>query len=328
MSHILVTGGAGYIGAHVVKLLISKGYKVSILDNLVNGHIETVPEEVNFYQVDLADKEGVNAIFEKNNFDAVMHFAAFIEAGISMQEPGKFFTNNCSNGINLLEAMTTQDVGKLIFSSTAALYGDPIQTPIKEDHPLQPVNHYGTTKLIFEKVLKMYMKTYDLKYIALRYFNAAGADQGSEIGEDHDPETHLIPLVLQTALGKRDEIKIFGTDYDTEDGTCVRDYIHVSDLADAHLLALENLLEGGESDQFNLGNGKGFSVREVIEAAKKVTEKDIKVVEDARREGDPAILIADSTKIKKKLGWDPKFTSIDGIIESAWNWHKDHPEGF
>jgi len=327
-KHILVTGGAGYIGSHTVRLLLKEGYKVTVLDNLVNGHKESVPPEVEFVKLDLAERKVLTKLIEHNNFDAVIHFAAFIEAGESMKQPEKFFENNCVNGTNLLNAMVANDLKNIIFSSTAAVYGNPISTPIKEDHPLEPVNHYGRTKLIFESILKMHEETHGLKHISLRYFNAAGADPTGEIGEDHDPETHLIPLILKTALGKRKSISIFGTDYDTKDGTCVRDYIHVNDLAQAHILALKKLFETGESDVFNLGNGQGFTVKEVIEAAEKVCGHPIPKEETQRREGDPAILIADSEKIKSQLNWEPKFTSIEQIIETAWKWHKDNPNGY
>lgn len=327
-KHILVTGGAGYIGSHTVRKLLEAGYQVSVLDSLINGHKKSLPSEVDFHHIDLADTDSLKELFADNDFDAVMHFAAFIEAGVSMKKPAEFFMNNCVNGANLLNEMLRSGVKKFIFSSTAAVYGDPVQDLIKEDHPLVPVNHYGRTKLIFERILKMYEESYGLQYTALRYFNASGADETGEIGEDHAPETHLIPLVLQAALGKRENIKIFGTDYDTPDGTCIRDYIHVNDLADAHVLALNKLFETGESDILNLGNGKGFSVKEVIDSAKKITGKDFTVIEDARRQGDPAVLVADSSKAKEKLGWIPKYTSIDDIIKTAWQWHSTHPDGF
>lgn len=327
-KHILVTGGAGYIGSHTVRLLLKEGYKVTVLDNLVNGHKESLPLEAEFVQLDLGEREVLNKFIELNNFDAVIHFAAFIEAGLSMKEPDKFFENNCVNGTNLLNAMIANGLKNIIFSSTAAVYGNPVQTPIKEDHPLNPVNHYGRTKLIFESILSMYKETHDLKYTSLRYFNAAGADSSGEIGEDHDPETHLIPLILKTALGQRSNISIFGIDYDTKDGTCVRDYIHVNDLAQAHILALEKMFKTGECEIFNLGNGHGFTVKEVIEAAEKVIGHPIPKEEAPRRDGDPAILIADSGKIKTKLGWNPKFTSIEDIIETAWKWHKENPQGY
>lgn len=327
-NHILVTGGAGYIGSHTVRLLLKEGYEVTILDNLANGHKESIPDEVTFVNLDLEEKVVLSKLFKHNNFDAVMHFAAFIEAGLSMEEPQKFFKNNCINGMNLLSVMLQNNVKKIIFSSTAAVYGNPKEVPIKEDHPLQPVNHYGRTKLIFEQMLHMFKETYDLEYISLRYFNAAGADLSGEIGEDHDPETHLIPLVLKTALGQFGYIKIFGTDYDTKDGTCIRDYIHVNDLADAHILTLKKLLKEGKSDIYNLGNGKGFSVKEVIQSAEKVVGKDIPQKVCDRREGDPPVLVADSEKIKKDLGWNPKYTSIEKIIETAWKWHSSNPDGF
>ena len=327
-KHILVTGGAGYIGSHTVRKLINAGYKVSVLDSLINGHKKSIPSEATFYQIDLADRSALKELFDDNKFDAVMHFAAFIEAGVSMKKPAEFFANNCVNGSYLLNEMLRHSIKKFIFSSTAAVHGNPIQDLIKEDHPLDPVNHYGRTKLMFEELLKMYKESYGLQYIALRYFNASGADDTGEIGEDHAPETHLIPLVLQTALGKRDSIKIFGTDYDTPDGTCIRDYIHVDDLAEAHVLALNRLFKEEESDIFNLGNGKGFSVKEVIDSAKKITGKDFRVIEDKRRQGDPALLVADSSKAKEVLEWKPKYTSIDDIIKTAWKWHSLHPNGF
>lgn len=327
-KNILVTGGAGYIGSHTVRLLLKEGYKVTVLDNLINGHKESLPPEAEFINLDLCEREVLTKLIEHNNFDAVIHFAAFIEAGLSMKEPEKFFENNCVNGTNLLHAMVANNLKNIIFSSTAAVYGNPISTPIKENHPLMPVNHYGRTKLIFENILKMFEETHGLKYISLRYFNAAGADPSGEIGEDHDPETHLIPLILKTALGKRKSISIFGTDYETKDGTCVRDYIHVNDLAQAHVLALKKLFETGESNIFNLGNGQGFTVKEVIKAAEKVCGYPIPKEEVPRRKGDPAILIADSEKIKSELNWNPQFISIEQIIETAWKWHKDNPDGY
>ncbi len=325
---ILVTGGAGYIGSHTVRILLKEGYKVTVLDNLVNGHKESLPPEVEFIDLDLGEREVLTKFIEHNNFDAVIHFAAFIEAGESMKYPEKFFENNCVNGTNLLNAMISAGIKNIVFSSTAAVYGNPISVPIKEDHPLNPLNHYGRTKLIFENILKMYEQTHGLKYTSLRYFNAAGADPDGKIGEDHDPETHLIPLILKTALGKRKNISVFGTDYNTKDGTCVRDYIHVNDLAKAHVLALKNLFESDKSDIFNLGNGKGFTVKEVIESAEKVVGHPIPKEYAPRREGDPEVLIADSEKIKSKLGWNPGFTSMEQIIETAWKWHKNNPDGF
>ena len=336
MKTILVTGGAGYIGSHVVKALLEKGFKVVVVDNLFNGHREVidrldvmVPEsQLEFYEADIGDKITMLNILSTHHIDAVLHFAAFIEAGMSMIQPEKFYDNNCVKGFKLLESLRESGVKKFIFSSTAAVYGDPVEIPITEDHPLKPVNYYGWTKLIFEELLDVYDNTHDFEHISLRYFNASGADISGEIGEHHDPETHLIPLVLQVVQGKRDNIKIFGTDYGTKDGTCIRDYIHVLDLADAHVLALEKLLKDGGSHVYNLGNGKGFSVKQVIEGAEKVLGKKINAVDDIRREGDPAILVADSKKAKKELGWNPVYIDIENIIGSAWHWHEKNPEGF
>lgn len=327
-QHILVTGGAGYIGSHVVRTLIEEGYNVTVLDNLINGHRRSVHQSAAFHQIDLGNVKRLRSFFDKHSFDAVMHFAAFIEAGISMRKPAEFFENNCINGFNLLNEMLRHGIKSFVFSSTAAVYGNPVDNFITEDHPLKPVNHYGRTKLMFERLLTMYEKSYGLSSVALRYFNASGADPSGEIGEDHAPETHLIPLVLQTALGLREYISIFGNDYNTPDGTCIRDYIHVNDLADAHVLALKKTLSDKVSEVFNLGNGKGFSVKEVIEAAKLVTGKKIPVKTAERREGDPPKLVADSTKAKSVLGWSPKYQSIKSIVESAWKWHQDNPHGF
>lgn len=325
ITRILVTGGAGYIGSHAVRMLLQNGYEVVVFDNLVHGHREALPREAELIVGDLANKKDIENAFSKQKIDAVVHFAAFIEAGESMKDPAKFYSNNFVNTLNLLEVMIANNIKKIIFSSTAALFGYPKQVPIKEDTEKDPVNVYGRTKLMIEQMLADFDKAYDMKYMALRYFNAAGAGYG--IGEDHDPETHLIPLVLQVALGKRKEIKIFGTDYDTEDGTCVRDYIHVLDLADAHLLALKTLLETGKSDVYNLGNGKGYSVKEILKIAREVTGHPIPAAETERREGDPPLLIADSTKIMKELGWKPKY-ELKAIIKSAWEWHKENPDGF
>lgn len=322
---VLVTGGAGYIGSHTVRVILKKGYEVVVYDNLVNGHRKSLPRGVELIEADLADVEKLDLVFAKYKFDAVVHFAGFIEAGESMKDPVKFYRNNCVNTLNLLETMMKHDVKNMIFSSTAALFGYPDQMPITEDTKMCPINVYGETKLIIEHMLRDFDIAYGLKSICLRYFNAAGAD--FEVGEDHDPETHLIPLILQVALGKRKEIKIFGTDYNTDDGTCVRDYIHVTDLAEAHVLALKRLLETGKSDQYNLGNGKGYSVRDIIETVREVTGHPIPAVKAERREGDPPILIADSTKIKKELGWTPTH-DLKAIIKSAWEWHKKNPEGF
>jgi len=322
---ILVTGGAGYIGSHAVRRLLQNNYEVIVYDSLINGHKESLPAEAELVVGDLNDKEKLDKLFKKNNFDAVMHFAAFIEVGESMKNPAKFYRNNVVNTLNLLEAMASNNVKKIIFSSTAALFGYPDKIPISESTKKCPVNVYGRTKLMIEQMLQDFDAAYGLKFISLRYFNAAGADFG--IGEDHNPETHLIPLVLQVALGKRKEIKIFGTDYSTKDGTCIRDYIHVTDLVDAHILALKKLFSTNKSNYYNLGNGKGYSVKEIIEVARKITGHQIPAIKSKRRAGDPAVLIADSTKIQKELGWKPKY-DLKEIIKSAWEWHKNNPNGF
>lgn len=320
MKKILVTGGAGYIGSHAVRALLKAGYAIVILDNLEKGHKSFVPAGVPFYQMNVGDIDGLEKIFSEHQIDAVMHFAGYIEAGLSMKQPEEFFDVNCLEGANLLEAMRVANVKNMIFSSTAAVYGNPVTTPIKETDALMPVNFYGDTKLFFEKMLQVYDTAYGFKSICLRYFNAAGADAGGEIGEDHDPETHLIPNVFKAAQGENEDVKIFGTDYNTADGTCIRDYIHVSDLVDAHVLALEYLLREQESDVFNLGNGSGYSVKEVIEVVKKVSGKDFKVVEGPRRDGDPEILIADSAKAEQVLGWKKRFPKLEDIVASAWKW--------
>jgi UDP-glucose 4-epimerase len=325
--HILVTGGAGYIGSHTVRKLKEAGHTIVIFDNLSAGHKDAI-KGFDLIIGDLSDKEALKKVFDENNFDAVVHFAGSIEAGESMTNPQRFFQNNLVCGLNLLEAMLAHNVKKIIFSSTAAIYGEPEKMPIEEIDPKNPTNVYGLTKLMFEQVLDAYDKAYELKSVALRYFNAAGADSSGEIGEMHDPETHLIPLVLKTAQDKRDSIKIFGTNYPTPDGTCVRDYVHVSDLADAHVLALKYLGKNNQSEKFNLGNEKGTSVREVIESAKKITGIDFSVIETERRAGDPAKLFASSQKAQQILGWKPQFSSIEQIVETAWNWHKKHPQGF
>lgn len=320
---ILITGGAGYIGSHTNKQLNQKGYSTVILDNLVYGHMSAV-KWGRFVLADLSDIEQIRLVFNKFKITSVIHFAAYAYVGESVQQPEKYYFNNVVNTLNLLKVMQEFDVNKIIFSSTCATYGDPVEIPITESHIQNPINPYGKSKLIIENALSDYSKAYNLKYVALRYFNAAGADINAEIGEDHDPETHLIPLVLDAAKGKRESIKIFGTDYDTDDGTAVRDYIHVSDLADAHILALEYLESGGDSDVFNLGNGNGYSVKDVIETARKVTEKDIVAIEEERRPGDPDKLIGSSMKAKKILGWEPKYHQLEIIIKSAWKWHKDN----
>lgn len=318
---ILIVGGAGYIGSHINKELTKQGYKTVIFDSLVKGHKEAV-KWGEFFEGDLADIESIREVFKKYPIEAVLHFAAFIEVGESVKDPQKYYQNNVKNTLNLLQVMLENDVKKIIFSSTAATFGNPQYVPIDEKHPQIPINPYGQAKLMVEKILNDYDVAYGLKYIALRYFNACGADIEGDIGENHNPESHLIPLILDAAMGKREDIKIFGTDYPTPDGTCLRDYVHVTDLAQAHILALKKIMDGGESDNFNLGNGSGFSVKEVIEVAKKVTGVDFKVTEVERRAGDPPELIADSKKAKEILKWEPKYFDLETIITSAWNWHK------
>lgn len=325
ITRILVTGGAGYIGSNCAYKLLEAGHDVVVYDNLVYGHKESLPENAVFVEGDLSDTAKLDSVFKKHKIDAVMHFAAYAYVGESVENPRKYFQNNYVNGLNLLNATVDNGVKNIIFSSTCAIFGVPENIPITEELPKDPINPYGLAKLMFEKTLDWYDKAYGLKSICLRYFNAAGADFG--IGEDHEPETHLIPLILQVALGKRKEIKIFGTDYPTKDGTCVRDYIHITDLSDAHILALEKLMESGKSDRYNLGVGKGHSVKEIIEISREVTGHHILAVETGRRPGDPPVLIADSAKIKKELGWEPKH-DIKDIIKSAWEWHSKNPDGF
>ena len=324
---ILVCGGAGYIGSHMVAELLENGQDVVILDNLEKGHKDALLGG-KLYIGDLRDKEILNKIFTENNIEAVIDFAAYSLVGESMTEPLKYFNNNVYGTISLLEAMKEHNVKYIVFSSTAATYGEPECVPILEDSKTIPTNAYGESKLLVEKILNWCDKAYGIKYTTLRYFNAAGAHINGKIGEDHSPETHLIPLILNVALGKRDEILIFGDDYDTKDGSCIRDYIHVSDLASAHSLALKRLMNGGESRFYNLGNGTGFSVKEMIDIARKVTGHEIPAKVAPRRAGDPAILIASSEKAMKELNWKPKFNSVETIIETAWNWHKNHPNGY
>jgi len=318
---ILVVGGCGYIGTHMVKALLEAGHHPITLDNLSKGHRELLPGG-DFIEGDIQDAILLDKIFSSNTIDAVMHFAALIEVGESVQQPLKYYRNNVAATATLLEAMVRHKVSKFIFSSSAAVYGEPEYTPIDENHRFSPTSPYGETKLYVENMLKACDGAYGLKSICLRYFNAAGADSSGAIGERHNPESHLIPLVLQAAAGLRDNISIFGTDYPTPDGTCVRDYIHVNDLAAAHLLALEALMNGGQSATFNLGNGNGFSVRGVIETACRITGRAIPVVEAPRRPGDPAVLVASSDKALKELGWKPAWNNLEGIVRSAWNWHK------
>jgi UDP-glucose 4-epimerase len=316
---ILVAGGAGYIGSHVCKMLSNKGYDVIVYDNLSHGY-KSFAKWGEFIPGDISDEQLLDNVFKHYNIEAVMHFCAYIEVGESVKDPQKYYINNVSNTVSLLKVMLKNNIKKFIFSSTAAVYGHPERIPIKEDDPKNPINPYGRSKWMVEQILEDYDKAYGLKSIRFRYFNAAGADEEAEIGEAHNPETHLIPLILDAALGVREDIKIFGTDYDTKDGTCIRDFIHVNDLADAHIKGLEYLLNGGETDYFNLGSGDGYSVREVIEAVKRVTKTNFKVVEADRRPGDPPYLIANSEKARKKLGWSPKY-SLEEIIETAFKWH-------
>ncbi|SHH44091.1 UDP-glucose 4-epimerase GalE [Thermosipho atlanticus] len=318
---VLVAGGAGYIGSHVCKKLHERGYKVVVYDNLVHGYKEFV-KWGEFVLGDISDEQLLDKVFKQYNIDAVMHFCAFIEVGESMINPQKYYTNNVSATLTLLKVMLNNKIDKFIFSSTAAVYGIPERVPISEDDRKVPINPYGKSKWMIEQILEDYDKAYGLKSIRFRYFNAAGADESGEIGEAHVPETHLIPLILDAALGIRENVKIFGTDYNTKDGTCVRDFVHVNDLAEAHVKGLEYLLDGGSTNYFNLGSGEGYSVKEVIETVKRVTKKDFKVLETSRRPGDPPYLIADSTKAKRILDWRPIY-SLESIIRTAWNWHRN-----
>jgi UDP-glucose 4-epimerase len=318
---VLVTGGAGYIGAHAVRELKKAGDEVVVFDNLIYGHRE-LAQGARLIIGELENVALLREVFAEHQFDAVMHFAAFAYVGESVENPAKYYRNNVVATLNLLDAMREAKVNRVIFSSTCATYGEPKEVPIAESHPQNPINPYGASKVMVERILQDYSVAYGLKYVALRYFNAAGADESGEIGEDHNPETHLIPLVLDAALGKRKHISIYGTDYDTPDGTCIRDYIHVTDLANAHVLGLKYLEKGGASDVFNLGNGNGFSVREVIEAAGRITGRKIPFVEGARRSGDPAKLIGSAEKAMRVLGWKPKFNQLETIIATAWKWHQ------
>ncbi|WP_053359957.1 UDP-glucose 4-epimerase GalE [Clostridium sp. IODB-O3] len=327
MSYI-VLGGAGYIGSHAVNKLIENNYDVIVVDNLQSGHEEAINSKAKFYKGDIRDKNFLSNVFKKENIDGVFHFAANSIVGESMKEPLMYFNNNVYGMQILLEVMNEHNVNKIVFSSTAATYGEPKQVPITEDMETCPTNTYGETKLVMEKMMKWCDKAYGMKYVALRYFNVAGAEDDGSIGEDHNPETHLIPIVLQTALGKRDHITIFGDDYDTEDGTCVRDYVHVVDLVEAHILAMKYLTHGGESNTFNLGSSQGFSVKEIVETARKVTDKNIKAIIGERRAGDPSKLIASSDKARKILGWNPIRTNIENIIQDAWLWHDTHKNGY
>jgi UDP-glucose 4-epimerase len=323
MTTILVTGGAGYIGSHAVLALKNAGYEVIVLDNLSYGHRELIePLQVKLIVGDISDSALLDEIFSNHNIEAVMHFAAFIAVGESVSDPAKYYRNNVAGTLTFLEAMHKASINKFIFSSTCALYGVPKFIPLTEDHPQDPISPYATSKWMVERILSDFDTAYNIKSVRFRYFNAAGADPNGLLGEDHEPETHLIPLVLLAAMGKRESISIFGTDYPTADGTCIRDYIHVTDLAQAHVLGLQYLLKGGESDVFNLGNGGGFSVREVIETAKQVTGKEIKIVECDKRPGDPPILVGSSDKARQALGWHPQYPNLNEIISHAWQWHQ------
>ncbi len=326
---ILVLGGAGYIGSHTVYELIDHGDEVVIFDNLETGHREAVHPKAKFYQGDMRRREDVDRVLDaEQGIDAVIHFAANSLVGESMTDPLKYYDNNLCGTKVFLESMVAHGLDKIVFSSTAATYGETKSIPIKETDTTEPTNTYGETKLSMEKMFKWTGKAHGLRYVSLRYFNACGAHASGQIGEDHSPETHLIPLILQVPGGKRASISIFGDDYPTKDGTCVRDYIHVTDLAQAHILAVRYLMDGGESDIFNLGNGVGFTVNEVVQAARNVTGSPIPAVMEGRRAGDPGTLIASSEKAKKILGWKPQYADLEQIIGSAWKWHSTHPDGY
>lgn len=323
---ILVAGGAGYIGSHMVKMLLDQGHAVVILDNLSCGYRDAVLGG-EFVLGDLGDRTLLDQLFTEHRFDGVMHFAAFIEVGESVRKPGKYYRNNLVNTLNLLDAMVTHQASNFIFSSTAAIFGEPHAIPIDEKHTKTPINPYGLSKWMVEQILADYDRAYDLKYTCLRYFNAAGADPDGLLGERHEPETHLLPLILQVASGRREQLSMFGRDYDTRDGTCVRDYIHIVDLCQAHLLALDRLIRQGESAAYNLGNGHGFSVQQVIDAVERVTRKSIRVVDAPRREGDPARLVADAGQARELLNWSPIYTELDTIVEHAWAWEQKMAAG-
>jgi len=324
---ILVVGGAGYIGSHTVHALCERGDKVVVMDSLVTGHLQSVHPKAKFFLGDVRNRKDLITVFQENKFDAVVHFAAFIEVGESVSNPLKYFDNNSAGMITLLEVMRDFKVGRLVFSSTAAVYGEPRNIPILEDDPKDPTSPYGESKLIMERIMKWTGEAHGIRWVSLRYFNVGGALPGGTIGEDHNPESHLIPLILRVPMGLRESISIYGDDYPTPDGTCIRDYLYIMDLADAHLKALDYLANGGKSVICNLGNGKGFSVKEMIETARKVTGHPLPVVVTPRRPGDPARLVASSERARKVLGWKPK-TGIEKIIATAWEWHSKHPRGF
>ncbi len=324
---VLVTGGAGYIGSHAVAALLEKGEQVVIIDNLYQGHRKAVLGG-KLYEGDLRDAELLSKVFQENEIDGVIHFAANSLVGESMKDPGKYYHNNVYGTLCLLEQMQKAGVSRIVFSSTAATYGEPERVPIDEYDRTLPTNAYGETKLAMEKMIRWFDVAHGIKFVSLRYFNAAGAHESGQIGEDHSPESHLVPLVLQVALGQREYISVFGDDYPTEDGTCIRDYVHVSDLADAHLLALERLRKGGDSAIYNLGSGHGYSVKQVIEVSRQVTGHAITAKFEARRSGDPAVLVASSDRARKELGWAPRRDKLEDIVTSSWNWHRQHPNGY
>jgi len=325
---IFVAGGAGYIGSHMVHELVKNGHEVVVYDSLIYGHKEALPPECKLIIGDLVDTEKIEKIFEEGFFDAAMHFAAFISMGESMENPRIYFRNNVFNTLNLIDTLVKFQVHKFIFSSSAGVYGNPVKLPIPEDHPTNPTNPYGDTKLMVEKILKWYDISYGLKSVCLRYFNAAGASLDGQNGEAHDPETHIIPNAFKVVLGQKDYFELFGNDYPTADGTCIRDYIHVLDLVDSHLKALDYLKDNGKSTIYNVGTGKGYSNREVLNMVKKISKVDFKIEENPRRPGDANELVADPSKIKKELGWTPQYSDLETIVKTAWTWHQSHPEGY
>ncbi|THE11126.1 UDP-glucose 4-epimerase GalE [Enterococcus hirae] len=325
---ILVLGGAGYIGSHAVDQLIEKGYEVAVVDNLLTGHKQAIHPKAHFYEGDIRDKVFLSSVFEQESIEGVLHFAASSLVGESVEKPLKYFNNNVYGMQILLEVMHEYNVKNIVFSSTAATYGEPEVSPITEETPTNPKNPYGESKLTMEKMMKWCDKAYGMRYVALRYFNVAGAKSDASIGEDHTPETHLVPIILQVALSQREALAIFGDDYNTPDGTCIRDYVQVEDLIAAHILALEYLQAGNESNFFNLGSSKGYSVKEMLEAAREVTGCEIPAKVVPRREGDPSRLVASSDKARTVLGWEPRYTDINEIIKTAWAWHESHPNGY
>ena len=328
MPLILVTGGAGYIGSHTLRHLLAAGYQAVALDNLSSGHAQALPAGVPLVEADMGDAQAVRRLLDEHQPDAIIHFAAFIEAGESMVDPRRFYENNVTKALTLLDTLVEHRKVPVVFSSSAGVYGQPPTMPIREDAPKNPLNVYGETKLVIERVLTAYSRAYDLRSISLRYFNASGASPDATIGEAHKIKSHLIELALLTALGQRPAIKVFGTDYPTRDGTAIRDYIHVDDLASAHVLAVNALLNGAATTAYNVGVGKGFSVKEVLDAADRVTGRTITREYTERRAGDPPELVADSALIKRELGWEPRHTDLDDIVASAWKWHESHPHGF